>query len=190
MMKAADSGLGKDEMKVRPAKIDDASQIARVHVDSWRTTYTGIVPESFLEAMSYEDFETRWRGWLGGELDTRGVFYVAELPTEEIVGFASGGPRRGESYPGYDGELLTAYLLRQHQQQGIGSKLLGAVAGGLLNDDRRSMLTWVLAQNPSRLFYEAKGGTLLGAQEIEIGGASLEEMAYGWDDIRSLATSA
>jgi hypothetical protein len=34
------------------------------------------------------------------------------------------------------------------------------------------------------------GGDLLGSQGIEIGGVALEEMAYRWDDIRSLATSA
>ena len=57
-------------------------------------------------------------------------------------------------------------------------------------DGKRSMFAWVLAENPSRLFYEAAGGRLLGSQNIQIGGVALEEVAYGWDDIRGLATFA
>ncbi len=141
-----------------------------------------------MAAMSYEDFEARWREWLGGKSGAHGIFYVAEPPAGSIVGFASGGPRQEESnYPEYEGELYTAYLLRQHQRRGLGRRLLGAVARGLLADGKHSMLAWVLAENPSRAFYEAVGGKLLGSQKIEIGGATLEEVAYGWDDIRSLA---
>lgn len=54
-------------MSVRAATIEDAPQIARVHVDSWRSTYSRIISEDFLAAMSYKDFEARWRGWLRGE---------------------------------------------------------------------------------------------------------------------------
>jgi L-amino acid N-acyltransferase YncA len=176
-------------MSVRPATIEDAPQIARVHVDSWRSTYFGILSENFLAAMSYEDFEARWRGWLGGESGVHEIF-VAELSARGIVGFASGGPRQEESsYPEYEGELYTAYLLRQHQRRGLGRRLLGAVARGLQADGKFSMLAWVLAENPSRAFYETAGGKLLGSQKIEIGGAALKEVAYGWDNIRALATS-
>ncbi len=62
------------------------------------------------------------------------------------------------------------------------------MARGLLADGKRSMLTRVLAENPSRRFYETVGGKLLGSQEIEIGGAALTVVVYGWDDIRTLAT--
>jgi GNAT superfamily N-acetyltransferase len=176
-------------MSVRPATIEDASQIAKVHVDSWHSTYSGILSEDFLAAMSYEDFETRWCGWLGGESGMHGIFYVAELPAGGIVGFASGSLRQEESsYPEYEGELYTAYLLRQYQRRGLGRRLVGAVARGLLADGKRSMLTRVLAENPSRPFYETVGGKLLGSQEIEIGGAALKVVVYGWDDIRTLAT--
>ena len=89
----------------------------------------------------------------------------------------------GGRYPEYEGELYAAYL-REHQRKGLGRQLLGAVAEGLAAKGRHSLLAWVLAENPSRLFYEAVGGKLLGSQEIEIGGVTLEEVAYGWDDTR------
>jgi GNAT superfamily N-acetyltransferase len=165
---------------VREARQEDASAIAHVHVDSWRSTYRGIVPEGFLAEMSYEDFEDRWRGWLKNVGEPRLAYRVAELPSGRIVGFASGGPRHGPLYTDYAGELYTLYLLREHQRVGIGQRLLGSVARGLAEGGTYSLLAWVLACNPSRGFYEAVGGELLGSQEIEIGGARLEEVAYGW----------
>ena len=81
---------------VRPAVMEDVPQIARVHVDSWRSTYSGILSEDFLAAMSYEDFKAHWRDWIGGEFGVPGISYVAELPAGGIVGFASGGPLQEE----------------------------------------------------------------------------------------------
>ncbi len=45
---------------------------------------------------------------------------------------------------------------------------------------------WVFAQNPSRRFYEALGGQYLKSAQFEIGGATLEEVAYGWEDVSVL----
>src|SRR5215212_9715499 len=147
---------------VREARQEDATAIARVHVDSWRITYRGIVPDSFLAEMSYEDFEECWRGWLQNVGEPRWAYRVAELPSGRIVGFASGGPRQGPPYTDYAGELYTLYLLREHQRAGSGQRLVGSVARGLAEGGPYSLLAWVLASNPSRRFYEAVGGELLG----------------------------
>ena len=39
-----------DGVIIRPDDVSDAVAIARVHVDSWRTTYAGIVPDDYLDA--------------------------------------------------------------------------------------------------------------------------------------------
>lgn len=130
--------------------------------------------------MPYEDFEDRWRGWLRNVGEPRLAYRMAELPSDRIVGFATGGPRHVPLYTEYAGALYTLYLLREHQRAGIGQRLLGSVARALAGGGTYSLLAWVLTRNPSRRFYEAMGGELLGSQEIEIGGARLEEVAYGW----------
>ncbi len=109
---------------VREARQEAAAAIARVHVDSWRTSYRGIVPEGFLADMSYENFEDRWRGYLRGVEDPHWTHWVAELPSGRIAGFASGGPRRGPAYTDYAGELYALYLLREHQRAGSGDACL------------------------------------------------------------------
>jgi GNAT superfamily N-acetyltransferase len=174
--------------RVREAMQEDAAAIARVHVDSWRTSYRSIIPESFLADMSYEDSEDRWRGWLQSVGDPHFAYRVAELPPGHIVGFACGGPRQGSAYAEYAAELYALYLLREHQRAGIGLRLFGSVACALAEGGSTSLLAWVLARNPSRGFYETVGGRLLGSQEIEVGEVRLEEVAYGWRDIESIAS--
>jgi len=34
-------------MKIRRATLQDAENIAKVHVDSWRTTYQNLLPKEF-----------------------------------------------------------------------------------------------------------------------------------------------
>lgn len=174
---------------IRGARLEDAADISRVHVESWRTTYRGIVPDAFLDGMSYEESERRWRERISGG---GGVFFVAELPENgDVVGFASGGSRQGEAHTEYEGELYAAYLLRGFQGAGIGGRLLGAVAAGLPSVGCRSMLAWVMAKNgAARGFYEASGGKLLGRDTFEIEGEVIEEVAYGWTDLRGLVEAS
>lgn len=41
-------------MIIRKANFNDISSIAKVHVDTWKTTYKGIVPNDYLESLSYK----------------------------------------------------------------------------------------------------------------------------------------
>jgi len=45
------------------------------------------------------------------------------------------------------------------------------------------MAVWVFARNPARKFYKALGGKVIAEQEIERGGESFVEIAYGWSDL-------
>ena len=47
-------------MRVRTAEPRDADSLARVHVDSWRSTYAGILTDEFLAGLSYRDRESFW----------------------------------------------------------------------------------------------------------------------------------
>lgn len=136
--------------------------------------------------MSVEEYESRWRHILG-HFGSPGFTYVAEEVPGRIVGFASSGDQRsGGSLSGYEGELYAAYILDRCQANGTGRRLVAAIARRLLQNGRRSMTVWVLEQNPSRRFYEALGGRLLCKEEIEIGGAKLYEVAYGWTDVTTI----
>ncbi len=173
---------------IRPAWIGDADGIARVHVESWRTTYRGIVPDDYLTQLSVAAHVQRWRSSLQSHRAGWCTF-VAEDTLVGIVGVAAGGPERTND-PVYAGELYAIYLLEDHQRRGVGRDLTAAVARQLADGGMRAMLLWVLAGNPARRFYEALGGRVVRSQPIEIGGATLGEIAYGWTDTSSLIDGA
>jgi GNAT superfamily N-acetyltransferase len=175
-------------MHIRQARIDDAAAIARVHVDAWRTTYPGIVPADYLASLSYEEREEKWRDGLTAP--EFGEFtHVAEDDRHEIVGFATGGPERSGKLE-YCGELHAVYLAAGSRRRGIGRRLVHSVAERLFQLKYDSIMVWVLADNPSRAFYEALGGEKFFETEVEIGGAHMIEVAYGWKDIRRLIDRA
>ncbi|WP_274365313.1 GNAT family N-acetyltransferase [Paenibacillus thermotolerans] len=168
-------------MHIRRAVLQDAEAIARVHVDSWRTTYKGIVPDEYLNSLSYKERTERWVNTLK-RTDTNVVF-VAEDGDGSIVGFCSGGKERTGKFGEAEGELYAIYILEAHHRKGLGKKLVRALAEQLNGDGYQSMLIWVLEKNRSKYFYENLGGTFALTKSIEIGGSTLVEAAYRWEDL-------
>lgn len=172
-------------MIVREATHKDVPTIAKVHVDTWRTTYRGIVPNEHLVNLSYERRANGWYQILNYAPEDGNFTYVAEEDSGEIVGFVNGGIERTGD-PVYKGELMAIYILQEHQGKGIGRSLARMVVERLHLLNINSMLVWVLADNPACHFYAALGGKPVYEKELEIGGKPLTEVAYGWIDIRSL----
>lgn len=165
-------------MKVRKAAKGDAAGIAKVHVDSWRTTYKDIIPTSFLEQLSYTEREQMWAASL-----REGHVYVAESDSDGIVGFACGGKERSGKYEGYDGELYAVYLLAEYQGKGIGKSLFKAVLQHLHENRLTSMVVLVLEDNEACKFYESMGGKKIGRLKDMIGGKTVYELIFGWEKI-------
>lgn len=48
-------GLAMDSsVRVRPATLEDAEAIAAAHVETWRETYIGLMPDRFFDASALE----------------------------------------------------------------------------------------------------------------------------------------
>lgn len=168
-------------MRVRKAVSADAKGIAKVHVDSWQTTYANIVPKEFLNGLTYERREQLWRSNI-----PNGGVYVAETEQKEIIGFSSGGEKRKDEYPGYTGELYAIYILKENQRNGLGKLLVKSIVEELKQQNISTMIVKVLEDNDSFLFYEAIGGKKIDTVDIQISGKKLNERVYGWDDISNL----
>jgi len=165
---------------VRAAAVADAGAIAHVHVESWHTTYAGIMPAAYLASLDEILRARLWGEWLGG----RSLVFVAEWDGR-VVGFGHGGAGR-EAVGECDAELYSIYLLKEAQKRGIGMALLRAMATALLERNFKSMAVWVLEQNRSRSFYEKTGARLATSKVIDIGGTKLMEVAYTWADLKTL----
>lgn len=174
-------------VKVRRAVPGDLAGMTRVHVDTWKTTYRGIVPDERLDRMTYEsDLAGGFGRWLSKPPEGQAHF-AAVTERGEIVGFAVCGPNR-EADPEFTGELGAIYILKAHQGHGVGTALVREVARHLLNIGRTTMIVWVLEENPYRRFYEHLGGVAVRKKsESHLGGSPLPEIGYGWKDIRGIA---
>jgi GNAT superfamily N-acetyltransferase len=172
-------------VQVQQANASDGRAIAQVQVDSWHTSYRGIVPDALLDELHVEERVHWWERVLTDGTDGRFTF-VAEDETGQIVGYASGGPSRSQ-IPCYAGEIYAIYLVHSHQRRGIGRQPVATVAAQLARDGRHSMLLWVFKENwAARRFYERLGGRLIGSKPMELAGVELEEVAYGWPDSTAL----
>jgi len=167
--------------RIRPAQLIDAPRIAHVQVESWKTTYAGIVPDAFLATLSEEMLAQRWQGFLQG--NTMQLFVAEEGGS--IFGFISGGKLR-ESIPPFDAELYAIYLLQSHHRHGAGRALIRALAHALGEQGFQSMMVWVLEANPAVGFYQHLGAIPVTQKHIHIGGVDLPELALAWPAIQSL----
>jgi len=169
------------KLMIRQAKIEDAAAIAHVQVESWRTTYAGIVSDVFLTSLNKEERTQRWQEQM---LADSSSIFVAEDETG-VFGFATGGEIR-EKIDDYDAELYAIYLLHERQRHGVGRTLSLTLASALQTKGFTSMLVWVLEQNPSVPFYERLGAVQIARKVINIGGADLQELAFGWPSLDRL----
>ena len=169
----------------RLAMLEDAAQIARVHVASWRTTYSGLLPDRYLDAMDARDYEESWARTIRDPF-RRSVVFVAE-EAGRVAGFASCGQER-DGDARYDGELYAIYLLREAQRRGHGRALVEAAAAALALRGMTSMVVWVLRGNaPARAFYERLGGAYLRERPLDMGlDIVVPEVAYLWSDTAAL----
>ncbi|WP_340646804.1 GNAT family N-acetyltransferase [Phenylobacterium sp.] len=166
-----------------PAGPDDAPALAQVHVASWRETYRGLLPDSFLDRMSVPVNTRRFSKSLVSPAEHEITLAVADRTG--IVGYAAGGPSRtrlaGES------EVTTLYVLRPHQGQDLGRRLLMAAARVFADQGATSLMISVLRDNlPARGFYEHLGGQADAPRKEQGPGGLMYEVSYRWADIRAL----
>lgn len=164
-----------DTLVIRGARATDVCAIARVHVQSWREAYRGLLPQPYLDQLSVAAHERQWHRTFGDG----GWAFVAEWE-RRIVGFASGGLSRGRR--DVNGELYLLYVLRAHHGQGIGRALFDACHLELARRGHYGLLVWVLADNDARRFYERLGGEPAGEAKVAVAGRQLRELAFVWPD--------
>lgn len=186
-------------VRIRPATVADADRIGQINVESWRATYTGIVPPRILDGMSAEQRAGYWRQRIedAGER----LVLVAEGPPaatrrraaavlrgpgrrattgSPIDGYVVAGPARDHDLPPLAGEVYAIYVHPRALRRGFGRALLGAASRELAERGYTPLVLWVITANrAARRFYEAQGWQADGtAQPIDFDGTPVEEVRY------------
>jgi ribosomal protein S18 acetylase RimI-like enzyme len=166
-----------------PPGPDDAEDLARIHIATWRQTYTGLLPDAFLSRMSVPLHARRFRDGLlaPGPMEAT----LAAADRHGLVGYAAGGPSRS-GRPG-EAEVATLYLLKSAQGCGLGRRLLSDISRVFAANGASSLIISVLRDNiPARGFYEHLGGVAEAPRREPGPGGVTYEVSYRWPRIGSL----
>ena len=172
-------------ISLRRATAADADAIAGIEIETWRTTYAGLLPDGVLLGMSHREHAAAWGRLIGRRVED---VMVATGP-QGCVGFGSCGVQRLRALA-FAGEIYTLYVQPDHQGAGVGRLLLHGLFARLLAGGAESAVVWVVRANPSRFFYEHLGGSLVSHRPIPVGGEAVEALAYGWRDLRTTLKQA
>ncbi|GAK09769.1 GNAT family N-acetyltransferase [Geomicrobium sp. JCM 19038] len=134
---------------IREIKLEDAKQVAHVHVSSWKTTYPGIVPTSFLNRLQVDERATLWESRINAGME---MTYVASNDQNEIIGFISIG--RSKNVQAH-AQVYALYLLEDVQRKGIGKALMKRAMEDFYEQGYQSFVVEALVENPSMAFYRA-----------------------------------
>ncbi|QEK11426.1 GNAT family N-acetyltransferase [Crassaminicella thermophila] len=170
-------------MNIRVATIDDAKDIAYINVETWLTTYKGIVPDKFLQERK-EKIEEIVEN-IRKKLKDNNIKALVCEKDNKIVGFATYGKERDNDLV-YQGELYAIYILESYQKKGLGKEIFKQVVKNLISMGMNNMFIWALEENKSCRFYEKLGGTIVKRRNIKIGGKELKEVGYGWNDLKGI----
>jgi GNAT superfamily N-acetyltransferase len=134
------------DVSVRPARGDDAAEIGRIQVDTWRTAYGSILPAPVLDAVSADGAGQTWAAAIASPPTPRHHLLVAMEGTWR-VGFVALGPaddlEPGDPEP--DTTVAIALLLVEPRwgRRGHGSRLLAAAVDHARADGATRAIAWI-----------------------------------------------
>ncbi len=164
---------------IRQGQPGDKEAIARVHVDTWRGSYRGLIRKHFLQSLSREKAVQTWQKIFAEKKQSQFIF-VAEDQKEGIIGFVSGGGPRDEEIS-CDAEIYALYIKPRWQGQGVGRKLMEKVISFLQAQGLKSFYLWTLAAGKSHRFYESLGGQRIACKQEVIGEVEYPMVGYAWE---------
>lgn len=154
------------KISVRPAMVEDAPDIAKVHVETWQDAYGGLIADDYLGSLSIADRTITWEKQI--RESEEGNLILVGCIDDEVLGWATFCPSRDEDADSKTGELGGVYVHPSAQGLGLGSKLMETGLEFLKEQGFETATLWVLTSNKkSRDFYEAKGWQNEGKAKIE-----------------------
>lgn len=149
--------------EVRRAQPEDAPRMARVHVETWRETYRGLMSDSELDDPGLLEWREKfWTAALTDPRYERNNVSVA-LHQDTLIGIAMSGPSPDHS--GEPQELFVLYTYGSFHGSGAGAALLNNV----INPSASAVL-WVADPNPrAQAFYRKNGFVADGTVKVEDG---------------------
>lgn len=171
------------EFTIRKATPADALGIAIVSAYTWKTAYSGLLPEEMLDKR-LADLPQKAEN-MKLDIAARDNYFVATVD-DTVVGFtAFCSPCRNPDYAD-SGEIGALYCLKGYNGYGIGRALFEAAVKELVQCGHKTMIIDCLRGNPTLGFYEHLGGKVVAEREmVRIDHSRIEDVLF-YDNIENL----
>lgn len=155
-------------MVITIKKMETAEEIegkSRVHWQTWREAYDGILPADFQEQMTLDKCRFYSQKYPENTL--------IALDDAKVVGFVSYGDFRDSAT--ITGEIFALYVLKEYYGKGVGQQLMQAAFAALVSYPE--IVLWVLEDNKRAISFYAKMGFVFDGEEkvIDLGKAVKEK---------------
>ncbi|MEM9472992.1 MAG: GNAT family N-acetyltransferase [Pseudomonadota bacterium] len=161
---------------------DDANALARVHAASWKATYRGILPDTYLD--SEVDGE-RARYWHAALAAAKYPILKIACKAGSVVGLVA--LHDDPEDDGYDYTIEHLHLLPDSKGQGLGRSLMKEAAMAAQAAGAETICLWVFEDNAAAIgFYERLGGVTDAHGADKFAGGDAPDRRIGWRDLDSL----
>lgn len=169
--------------RVRTAVLRDASAMASVFVDSWRSAYPGLLPERVLMRVTKDRIAPRLSARLAAGARHE-IHLVAERVGGGIIGMAQAGPVQDKGLfigaDAVDSEIFTLYVSPDAQNEGAGRLLIQGMFEQLRLRGFKNTVAWMVEGNVTRFFYERIGARKIATRRAREWGTMVALEAYAW----------
>ena len=162
------------QLVIEPPSTKDADALADVYIRSLQATSRNILPDDYLDNLSYGAMTAAFIA----KLKRPDRFMLVARFNGVVIGYGYFGPQGIPEVP-YDGEIVELYVRPESIGQGVGKQLVYSMMGAMAAEGLTSYSVWCLSSNARACrFY-----TSLRAQK-------LAEGPVNWPDIEDLTFDA
>lgn len=159
-------------MKIRHATPSDLQGIAAIHVESWKDSYSDVLPAEFLAEQMDRDLAQHW-----SEIQIQNEDIVLVAEEDSLVGFVAVWCR---PIPFID----NLHVRPSHRSKKLGFALIKAAAKELINKGHKTAYLWVFERNEKAIrFYERLGGVQKEQARKTVFGFEVLSRKIEWDDL-------
>lgn len=168
------------DVSVRPARVGDVPEIARIQVQTWQAAYAHLLPARVLAEATEERARAAWAAAVDAPPSPAHRVLVA-LEQDRVVGFAAFGPAEpadaDDPAAAGAGQIHALLVEPRWGRRGHGSRLLAAVVDHLRADGTDRALAWVVdGDAASTRFFTSAGWAPDGyARTLEDAGRTVRE---------------
>lgn len=169
------------DVSVREARADDAAEVGRIQVDTWRAGYAEILPASVLEQLSVMKAAAVWSAAVETPPSTRHHVLVA-MEGQWVVGFVAFGPAQDleadDPEPTTTAALGPLLVEPRWGRRGHGSRLLAAAVDVARMDGTARLVAWIAeGDTVTRTFLTSAGWAPSGlVRALDTGAGELREI--------------